>query len=111
MERVAVRRSLHRMVRSHYAGRVADAATELLLADRAIGKCARKAVQLRSVKREIRQDVIWRPLLALYATVVAVMNEHAWWRREHAPGDQRNVVDPADALPAADKIGLAGLAC
>jgi hypothetical protein len=55
--------------------------------------------------------MIWPLLLAFDASVVAVMNEEAWSRREHAPGDQRNVVDSTDALPTADKIGLARLAC
>ena len=68
-------------------------------------------VQLRPHKGVISDYVVGRPLLAFYATVVAVMNEQAWSRREHAPDNQRNVVDPTDALPTADKIGLARLAC
>jgi hypothetical protein len=68
-------------------------------------------MQLCPHKGIISDYVVGRPLLALDAPVVAVMNEQARTRREHAPGDQRDVVYPADALPATDEIGLGGLAC
>jgi hypothetical protein len=75
------------MVRFHYTRRGADAVTELLLAQLAIRKCGRTPMQLRPIKREISGNMIWPLLLAFDASVVAVMNEFAWWRREHASHD------------------------
>jgi len=75
VRRTTGRRSLHRLVRSHYARRGADATSELLFAQFAVGKCRRTTMELSPIKRPIGGNVIWAPLLALDATVVAVMDQ------------------------------------